>query len=205
LSVNSSKQTLRPLAPLVVEPKHIVSIDIERKPMLVKCWGLFDQNMGIKQIVEESRTVSFAAIVDGDRENPVFRSEYHNGRTKMLNDLWLVMDMADEIVTYNGKAFDVKHINTELMLNEFAPPSTYKHTDMLPLVRKHFKLDSNKLDWWAQMTKIGKKLDYGISHFELIDRCEAKDEEAMTLFREYNIQDAILNVDLQERVGLWIQ
>jgi DNA polymerase elongation subunit (family B) len=176
----------------------VIGIDIERAPLVVKTWGLFDQNIGIRQIVEDSRMVSFAAITEGQRSEPLFRSEFHHGRTKMLNDLWDVLDKANTIITYNGKAFDLKHINTELVKAGLSEPSDFRHMDLLPFVRRKFKFDSNKLDYVSQRMRVGKKLDHGVSYFELLDGCEAGDKKSMSLFKKYNIQDTLLNLELHE-------
>jgi uncharacterized protein YprB with RNaseH-like and TPR domain len=168
--------------------------------MLVESWGLFNQNHHIGQIVEPSEMVSFAAVVVGAEDRILFRSVYHDTKTKMLNDVWLVLHEADELVTFNGKGFDCKHLKTELMLAGFAPPSPWKDIDLLPFARKHFKLDSNKLDYISQATKIGKKLDYGESHSELLRGCAVGEQESLDKLRDYNIQDAMLNVHLYE---LW--
>jgi uncharacterized protein YprB with RNaseH-like and TPR domain len=173
-----------------------VSIDIERRPMLVKSWGLFDQNIGIGQIVEPSRMVSFCAITKGQEDNPIFMSEWQDGRTKMMNYLRAILNSTDVLVTYNGKAFDVKHINTELLDAGLPEPSPFKHIDLLPFVRRKFKFDSNKLSWVAERVRVGKKLDHGVSYFELLDACDSGDEESLAHFREYNIQDTQLNLNL---------
>lgn len=178
--------------------RRVVSIDIERRPLVVKTWGLFDQNIGIRQIVEDSRMVSFAAILENQRKIPHFLSEFHDGRNKMLNHLWKVLDDADVLITYNGRSFDVKHINTELVKAGLSEPSSYEHVDLLPFVRRKFKFDSNKLDYVSQRMRVGKKLDHGVSYFELLDGCEAGDKRSMTLFRKYNIQDTLLNLELYE-------
>lgn len=183
------------------EPRQI-SLDIERKPMLAKVWGLWDQNIGIHQIIEPSSMVSWAATDASGWK--MFRSVYHDGQTKMLNDLWSVLDKADCLITYNGKRFDEKHVRTELLKGGFSPPSPWQSIDLLLLNRKHFAHDSNKLDWVAQMLRVGRKLDYGESHFSLIEGCEAGNEQSLGKLKDYNIQDAQLNLDVYEKIRGWL-
>lgn len=167
--------------------------------MLIESWGLFNQNHHIGQIIEPSGMVSYAAVTLGDEDNPEFRSIYHHSMTEMLNDVWLVLDKADVLLTFNGKGFDVKHLNTELMKAGFGPPSPWRDIDLLPFARKHFKLDSNKLDYISQATRIGKKLDYGESHSDLLRGCAVGEQGSLDKLREYNIQDALLNARLYQK------
>ena len=140
--------------------------------------------------------ISWAAVRLGDEENPVFRSVYHHTKTKMLNDLWGVLDRAHVLITYNGLGFDKKHMMTELLKVGLRKPSPWKDIDLLPFTRKHFKFDSNKLDFVSQALKVGKKLDYGESHIELLAGCERGEREPMSKLKAYNIQDSLLNLEL---------
>lgn len=167
--------------------------------MLVRTWGLFNQNINIGQIVEQSAMISWCSVPLGDEENPVFRSVYHHSKTKMLNDLWAILDSADVLITFNGLGFDKKHMMTELLKVGLRRPSNWKDIDLLPFTRKHFKFDSNKLDFVSQALKIGKKLDYGESHLDLLAGCERGDKDAMNRLRAYNIQDSLLNLELYSK------
>lgn len=164
--------------------------------MLVRTWGLFNQNIGITQIVEQSAMISWAAVRLGDEDSPVFRSIYHHNKTKMLNDLWGVLDRADVLITYNGLGFDKKHMMTELLKVGMRRPSGWTDVDLLPFTRKHFKFDSNKLDFVSQALKVGKKLDYGESHIDLLAGCERGEKKSLDKLKAYNIQDSLLNLEL---------
>ena len=183
-------------SPVVRSKPRIISLDIERAPMLVEAWGLWDQNIPIQHIVRDSRMISFAVVSLDDKKLKVFRSEYHNGRTKMLADLWRQLDKADVVVSYNGVKFDEKHISTEFVKDRLPPPSKFKSVDLLPFVRRKFNFDSNKLDYVSQAMRVGKKLDYSVSHSELLKGCERGDAKSMKLLEEYNVQDALLNLRL---------
>lgn len=187
--------------PYVECEPSVLSLDVERAPAVAEVWGLWDQNIGIHQLREKSRMVSFAAVYDDDRNSPVFRSEYHDGRARMLKDLHALLNSFDGVlVTYNGKRFDLKHIYTELRAADIHKPAeAYRHVDLLLHERKTFKNESNKLDYVVNDLKIGRKLDYGESHSELLRGCEAGNKDAMGRLRDYNVQDSILNLDLYRR------
>lgn len=119
----------------------------------------------------------------------------------MLNDLYaLLNEFRGILVTYNGKRFDLKHIYTELRAADIPRPvEAYKHIDLLLHERKTFNNESNKLDYVVNDLKIGKKLDYGESHSELLKGCESGNRDAMQRLKDYNVQDTILNLDLYRR------
>ena len=49
------------------DPKVLV-IDIETSPNVVYAWGLWDQNIGISQVIEPSRVLCFAAKWVGQKK-----------------------------------------------------------------------------------------------------------------------------------------
>src|SRR5271165_7266283 len=61
--------SLKEFLSIKVEPKILV-LDIETSPIVSYTWGLFDQNIGLEQIVQESNILSVAVKWLGD--NRVF-------------------------------------------------------------------------------------------------------------------------------------
>jgi hypothetical protein len=89
-----------------------LTLDIETKAHIVETWGLFNQNVGINQILEPTRMISFAAKwLDNPRVD--FYSEFHHGRDAMVRAAFALVDEADAVIHYNGKGFDMKHLNRE--------------------------------------------------------------------------------------------
>src|SRR5690606_42148020 len=75
---------------------RILAWDIERVPAAGYHWGLYDQNIGIGQLIEHGEMVSFAARWVGEpKKNAVFYSTHHNGKFEMLNALWDLHNEAD--------------------------------------------------------------------------------------------------------------
>lgn len=167
----------------------ILALDIETAPNLVHVWGLWQQNVGLPQIIDSGYVLSCAAKWIGDDEI-VFFSGYHNGHKKMLKSIHKLIDEADAVVHFNGTKFDMPTLNKEFLLYDLAPPAPYKQIDLLRTARGQFRFPSNKLDYIAQALGLGKKVKH-IGH-ELWIRCMQDDPEAWEMMKEYNIQDVVL-------------
>ena len=61
----------------------ILYLDIETAPNLVFTWGLFNQNIGLNQIVKPGYTLCFAAQWEGKKEI-VFSSVHGDGNELMM-------------------------------------------------------------------------------------------------------------------------
>jgi hypothetical protein len=57
-----------------------------------------------------------------------------------------LLDSADVVLHFNGRRFDVPHLNREFLLAGLTPPSPYKQIDLLSgVVRQGSSFPSNKL------------------------------------------------------------
>lgn len=183
------------------DPPRILVIDIETMANLAWTWGVWQQNIAPAQIVQHKRTISWAARWVGDR-HVMFASEFHDGRENMVEMAWTLLDMADAVVGYNSKRFDVKHLQTEFDLLGLGPTSPFQHIDLYGVARREFQYGSNKLEAIASRKGIGKKREH--EGFALWLKCEANDEDAWERMRKYNIQDVKLTAKLFEEWRPWI-
>lgn len=184
--------------------KHIkvLTIDIETSPNLADVWDLWNQNISLNQLHESSRVLCFASKWY-DKKSVQFFSEYHNGHEDMILQAWELMDQCDILISYNGPAFDVKHLQREFMLADMPPPSPFKNVDLLRVVRAQFKFPSNRLDHVAQRLDIGAKLKH--EGHALWTDCLAGDAKAWAKMKKYNMQDVYLTEELYDRLGPWIK
>lgn len=180
---------------------NVLTLDIETRPNLAWVWGLWQQNVAVNQIAESTEVVCFAAKWRG-RHKILFYSVHHDGRKTMLDSLWGLLDMADVVVHYNGRSFDIPHVNREFLLAEMGPPSPYRQVDLLRAVKKRFRFPSNKLEYVVEALDIGEKLKH--EGFELWKRCMAGEDSAWKLMRQYNVNDVALTEALYERILPWI-
>ncbi len=180
----------------------ILLLDIETAPNTAHVWGLWQQNVGLPQILESGYVMCWAAKWFGEEE-VMFDSFYQYGHKTMLKGIHRLLNEADAVVHYNGTKFDIPTLNKEFILHDIMPPAPYKQIDLLKVARKQFKFPSNKLDYVANALGIGKKMKH-IGHQLWID-CMAKDPNAWEVMETYNRHDVVLLEDVYLRLLPWIK
>ena len=190
-----------PLSPEVVKPK-ILTIDIETSPNLAHVWSLWDQNVGLTQLMETGEMMSFAAKWYG-QPDVMFYSNHHDGHETMVRRAFELQSEADVLVHFNGRSFDVKHLHREYLLGGYGPPAPHKDVDLLLIAKATFKFVSNKLDHLADQTGLGRKTQH-TGHQLWVD-CLKGDKDAWALMREYNIHDVVLTEQLYDIFRPWIR
>jgi len=180
----------------------ILVLDIETRPSLGYVWQLWDQNISLSQLVEVGEVICFAAKwLDGKKI--IFKSTYHHSKEEMVQKAWDLIDEADAVIHYNGKGFDIKHLNREFLLAGLTPPSPHKDIDLLTVCRGRFKFLSNKLDHVANQLGLGNKISH--AGFQLWIDCMAGNKKAWGEMRNYNMHDVVLTEQLYYKLLPWIK
>lgn len=174
----------------------LLTLDIESSPLITYTWGLRDQNIGIKQIIRVPEMMCWSAKYH-EKTRVYFKSTFHHGKEEMLETLHNLLSDCDAVIHYNGKSFDIKHINREFDLANFLPPAPYKQIDLYLQGKKHFRYSSHKLDQIAKELGIGAKVENG--GWDLWIACMNGKRKAWSEMREYNIGDVLLTEKLYER------
>jgi uncharacterized protein YprB with RNaseH-like and TPR domain len=180
----------------------ILFLDLETTPMTAHTWGLWQQNVGINQIIESTEVMCFGARWYG-QDKVIFKSVYHHGKDKMLEELHALMDEADVVCGWNSAGFDHKHIRREFLEAGMLPPSPTKDLDLMRVVKSQFRFPSNKLDYVSQKLGVGAKVKH--SGFDLWVGCMAGNKKSWQEMKEYQIQDVNLLIDLYEILRPWIK
>ena len=178
----------------------ILLLDIETTPLQVYTWGLWDQNIGINQIIKSTEMMCFGAKWLGQK-SVTFKSVHHDGKKTMLEELHKLMDEADVLVGWNSASFDHKHINREFLENGMTPPAPTKDLDLMTITKANFQFPSNKLDYVAQKLGVGAKVKH--SGFELWIKCMDGDDKAWREMKKYQIQDVQLLDSLYDILLPW--
>jgi hypothetical protein len=181
---------------------RILFIDLETSPITAHTWGLWQQNISIKQIVESTQVICFGARWM-DQKKVIFKSVHHDGKMEMLKELHALMDEADAIVGWNSKGFDHKHIRREFLEAGMLPPSPAKDIDLMLEVKRNFRFPSNKLDYVAQRLGVGAKVQH--TGFDLWLGCMAGDEKSWKMMKRYQIQDVNLLLELYDKLLPWMK
>ena len=168
----------------------VLILDIETAPNIAYVWRFFKENVGAKQVIENSYMLSFAAKWLG--EDKIYYEDLSNQHEKdMLIVLHALLDSADIVVAHNGDGFDIPHIQGRFVLHGLQPPSPYKQVDTVKVAKKEFNFPSNSLEYLSNVLDLpikkgGHKKYPG---FELWLGVLRNDPEAWAEMKEYNTLD----------------
>lgn len=188
-------------------PKILV-FDLETAPLRAYVWRLWKQNVNPTngQLQSEWFLLTYAAkwlfddkVICG-KLTPEEVSKEDDSR--LLRDMWDLLNEADIIIAHNGMNFDVPIINGRFIKHGMLPPMPYKVIDTLRHVQKQFNLPSNKLDYIGQYLGLGCKIK---TDFDLWVRCLQGDNAALSEMEIYNIQDVKLLEDVYLTIRPYIQ
>ena len=180
----------------------ILLLDIETAPNTVYTWGLWNQNIGLNQIINSSQVLCWAAKWYGEKQI-LFDSTFKSGHKRMLARIHKLLGEADVVVHYYGSKFDIPTLNKEFLVAGFDPPAPFKQVDLCTIARREFKFSSNKLDWIAQSLGVGSKIRH--KGFELWIDCMNNVPEAWADMEAYNVQDVVLLEKVYDRFMPWIK
>lgn len=187
--------------PLARQPK-ILALDLENSPNIAHVWGLWQQNVSLNQLMASAEVICFGARWLHE-DTVEFRSIHHDGKQKMLERAWELLNEADAVLGWNSKGFDMKHLNREFLEAGMNPPSPVIDLDLMLTVKANFRFPSNKLDYVAQKLGLGAKVQH--EGHTLWVKCMAGDPEAWEKMKEYQIQDVDLLIPLYQRLLPWIK
>ena len=127
--------------PSLAKPPRKLWIDIETAPVCARVWGLYDQNIGLNQIVEDWFILSFAASLDGEVH---YLDQRHakplNDDSMLLVAIHHLLCQADIVYSWYGESFDLKKINARFLKHGMSPPTSYRSVDGLKIARKNLTL-----------------------------------------------------------------
>ena len=180
----------------------VLFLDIETSPNVAHVWGIWQQNVGLSQLLESSYTLCWAAKWQGEKE-VLFDSVYQSTPRKMVKGIHALIEQADMVVHYHGTSFDIPTLNKEYLLHKLSPPSPVKELDLLKVVRGKFRFPSNKLDYVAQRLGLGKKYEH--EGHTLWVKCMNNDPSAWREMEKYNRHDVVLLESLYNELRPWMR
>ena len=106
----------------------------------------------------------FAYRIGEDGPNEVINvwdhSDDMHDDSALVSIAYEILRDADEIVTHNGKQFDLKHMNTALARWGMPPLPKIDHVDTKIVAKRGLSLYSNSLDAVAQFFGVGEKIKW---------------------------------------------
>ena len=144
--------------------KHprVIIWDIETSSMLVKSWGLWNQNINYHDIVQDWNIYCISWKVLGKKRVKTFSVDLNVSQFDdydLCKKMREVLVKADAIVHHNGNAFDLKKYNARLIKHKLDPLPPIQTIDTLKEARKIAKFSSNKLDYIGQYLGCGEKIE----------------------------------------------
>ncbi len=119
----------------------------------------------------------------------VLKQDPYNDRLVVKKFIDDILPRADYTVAHYGDAFDTKMIATRCLLNDLMPPPIVQTIDTYKLVKKHFKLNTNKLDHLGFWLGVGVKHPMGAQDWV---GCAEGDVKAIEKMAKYNLQDVLV-------------
>jgi hypothetical protein len=184
--------------PPATGPKVLI-FDIETAPIIAHVWGLWENNVGLNQIESDWHILSWSAKWLSAPETEVMYMDQRGLKkieddSKLLKQIWNLLDQADIVITQNGKRFDQKKLNARFVLNGMKPPSSFRHIDTAAIAKKHFAFTSNKLAYMTDKlcTKYKKLTNHGnFPGHELWTQCLKDNPLAWQEMEKYNKYDVL--------------
>lgn len=193
------------------QPK-ILCFDIETSPIEAYVWDLYDQNIGISQIVQDWTILAWAAKWHDDPAHKVMYMD--TSRNKNVRDdkalvegLWNLLDQADIVITQNGKKFDVRKFNARAAIHGLSPVGGFRNTDTYREGKTTFGFTSHSLEYMSdKINKKYKKLKHAkFPGFELWKEVLAGNKQAWAEMKEYCINDVLATDELYGHIRGWIK
>lgn len=192
------------------KPKILI-LDIETWPIIADVWRLFDQNVSLNQIRADWSILAWAAKWRGQKK--IYYKDTGNQKnlrddSKILPQLWELMNEADIIVGQNSKRFDVKKVNARFLINKInkgQPPADYRQQDTMQMAKKVFGFTSFKLEYMSKALELKnqKLVKREFAGHDLWSECEKRNPKAWAEMRKYNPIDVLATEELYEKLLAW--
>lgn len=187
----------------------IATLDIETAPIVAHAWALFDQTIGLSQIVRDWAMLSYSVKALGRPQ--VFYHDTFDRKDKyddreLADDLWEILHHADFIIAQNGVRFDLKKIRARLLIHGYNPPAPVKVLDTMLMARRVGGFTSNKLEWLTTTLtpEYAKSKHKQFPGHELWREYLNGNPQARDEMRKYNPQDVLGTEALYLKLRPWV-
>jgi len=113
-----------------------------------------------------------------------------------------IYNLADYVVAHYGDRHDTPMLHTRLLFNDLPPLKHVQTIDTYKLIKKHFKLNTNKLDHIAFNLGIGSKHSMNAQNWVAIAE---GDIDAVKVMADYNKNDVDILEGMFERILPYVQ
>jgi len=188
---------------------RILLYDIETLMNEGYFFSLYDP-IGHNFITKEKSIITIAYKWFGEKEvhgisvadNPKkFVKNPHDDKDVMLKFIEVLKE-ADYIVGHYSDKFDNKFIQGRALINGLEPIKLPKQLDTYKLVKKHFNLNANRLDYIGKLLGFGGKMPMTWSYWVKVAK---GDLAAAKKMMAYNKQDVVLLEKIFKKILPYVQ
>lgn len=153
------------------------------------------------EVISYPQTLCIDATWLGSKEH-IFTAAWID-RDDMVHTMRRLLDEADIVVGYNSRAFDEKHVASDMIEAGIAPPSPYRSIDLYSVVKQRFGFESKKLGSVLDRLNMPSKNDtYDPA---LAQAALDGDVKAQKRMQRYNRGDVEVSAALYWRLLPWIK
>lgn len=102
------------------------------------------------------------------------------------------------LVAHNGDKFDLKIFNSRLIAHDFDSLQESQTVDTLKIAKRHFKFNSNRLDYLGKYLGVGRKIH---TSKDMWLRCLDGEIDGFKEMEKYNKQDVLLLEDVYKKLA----
>jgi DNA polymerase elongation subunit (family B) len=193
----------KPMPNNTKKPK-ILFWDVETSYLMARIWAPGRKiSVSHKQLVEgydQPRIICIAYKWLGEKQTHFLDWGAQEQDPKpMLTEFSRVISSADLSIGHNVDKFDLRQLNTALLLADLPPLPPHTTEDTLKQMRKYFSMPSNTLDYVShQLTNSPKtKLDWQ----DWVAVVEGKDSKALNRMIKYCMQDVRALEKVYQRIA----
>jgi hypothetical protein len=181
-------------------------VDIETLPAVVYTFRIYDQNIGIDQIISDICLLSWAGKFLNESEifSDILTPEEAPLKSdeRIVKSCWEFLSKCDYVIGHNWNSFDGRILNT-MFLQYGLPPIKYIAIDTYLVAKQSFRFTSSSLKFINQKLGIRDKIsNEGILLWAACHRGEKKSLDEMMA---YNIGDIMSTEQLFYRVQPYVK
>lgn len=185
----------------------VIVFDIEVAPLVCYTFDIWNQNIGVDQIISQSFVLSWSAKMLNETKiySDVLTSEeaINQDDLRVVKSLWELLNSCQILIGQNIKGFDIKKLNTRLLKFNLPPLVKHQIIDTYLVAKENFAFPSNSLKGMNKYLGIRDKQD--TEGFGLWAKCMKGDMDALRAMDEYCQGDVLATEDLYFKVRPFIR
>jgi hypothetical protein len=162
---------------ITVTPKEFKRLfwDIETSPNIGIFWQpSYKASIGPENIIKERAIICICYKWENQKTIHSLTWDENQNDKQLLLDFIKIISQADEIVSHNGDSFDEKWFRTRCLYHQIPCPPKFPSLDTLKKAKKHFRFNSNKLDYIGRFLIGEGKIGTGFDLWKkiLLEKCD---------------------------------